>query len=83
MQIKYSRREQCIAKFMIKALVALLIMSWCLIALSLVCRTMSRGDIGFEPTAILSVGSTLFCATTKQVMVYGAQHTACLADASK
>ena len=31
------------------------------------CRTISRGDLGFEPMTMLSVGTTLFCATSKQV----------------
>ncbi|KAL0029914.1 hypothetical protein WJX77_007230 [Trebouxia sp. C0004] len=42
--------------------------------LSLYCcssnRTISRGDLGFEPMTMLSVGTTLFCATSKQVIVY-------------
>ena len=37
------------------------------------CRTISRGDLGFEPMTMLSVGATLFCATSKQVMVYQAK----------
>jgi hypothetical protein len=34
------------------------------------CRTISRGDLGFELMTMLSVGTTLFCATSKQVVVY-------------
>ncbi|KAL0034450.1 hypothetical protein WJX79_002846 [Trebouxia sp. C0005] len=54
--------------------------------LSLYCtssnRTISRGDLGYEPTTLLSVGTTLFCATSKQIMVYHAKLAAVSSDNS-
>lgn len=44
------------------------------VQLSLYCtstgRTLSRGHIGFEPTAISVLHGSLFCATSKQISLY-------------
>ena len=59
---------------MLSSALRFVLLEWqCLTTFCVLCRTISRGDIGFEPAATVFAGSTLFCATTKQVLAYYAK----------